>query len=163
MRLSKNLSILLLSSSLSFIGCKQKDNAAAPPTESSTATKPAKPRAAPTPAAPTPTPAAGSTIASDDDYIKSDTALLDKLVSIIKAADTNCDKLAEGITKMIIDNNEELKASRAYEKAHPNAKTRFDEATQDKQAAFEAVAVPALATCKDNKKLEAALTKLFRE
>jgi hypothetical protein len=159
MRLSQNLSILLLATSLAFIGCKKKDNAAAPPAESATPTKSADPGAAPTPAAP----AAGGTIASDDDYIKGGIVLLDKMTAILKGAGTNCDKLADDITKLASDNDVAIKASQAYEKAHPDAKKKFDEATKDQMKAFETVAEPTLTACKDNKKVGDAFTKLVGE
>lgn len=154
MRLSTNLSILLLATSLSFIGCKKKDNAAAPPAES-TATKPADPAAAGTPA-----PAAGAAIASDDDYVKSGIVMFDKLLAIFKADGTNCDKLADDITKMADENSAMIKASDAYEKAHPDAKKKFEDATKDKMKAFEEAAEPLGTACKDSKKLQDAMNKL---
>jgi hypothetical protein len=155
MRLSLKFSILLLSASLAFVGCKKKDNAAAPSTESATPTKPADPGAAPKPG--------GTTIASDDDYIKGGVALLDKMITALKGAGTNCDKLAEDISKLITDNDADIKASQAYEKAHPEAKKKFEDATKDQMKAFEAAAGPALTACKDNKKVGEAFSKLGGE
>ncbi|HEX2689119.1 MAG TPA: hypothetical protein VHN14_21000 [Kofleriaceae bacterium] len=156
MRLSTNFSILLLSTSLALFGCKKKDNAAAPPTESNAMAKPGAPAGAPAPAAP----AGGATIASDEDYVKTGTAMLDKMVGIFKGAGTNCDKLADDITKMATENDAIIKASEAYEKAHPDAKTKFEAATKDQMKSFEEVAGAAISACKDSKKLQEAMTKL---
>lgn len=145
MRLSTNLSILLLAASLAFTGCKKKDTTSAPPTEGAT------------PAA------SGAPITSDDDYVKRGVALVDQTLGIFKAAGTNCDKLADDITKLATDSKPQVKASKEYEKTHPDVKKKFDEATKAQQAAFETVAAPTITACKDNKKLGEALNKLVAE
>jgi hypothetical protein len=161
---------VLLATSLAFIGCKKKDSAETPPTESA---KAGQPGATPTPAAPAPTPtpaapatppaAAGAAIASDADYVKVGVVLMDKMIDIFKVAGTNCDKLADDLTKLLADSDADFKATLVYEKAHPDAKQKFEAQTKDKTAAFEASAQPGLTACKENKKLAQALSKLSPE
>jgi hypothetical protein len=168
MKLSRRLPLVLLATSLAFIGCKKKDSAATPPAESD---KGAQPGATPTPSAPAPTPApmapatppAAAAIASEADYVKVGVVLMDKMIDIFKAAGTNCDKLADDLTKLLADSDADFKATLVYEKAHPDAKQKFEAQTKDKTAAFEASAQPGLTACKDNKKLAQALTKLAPE
>ncbi len=165
MQFPKILSVLLLSSSLAFIGCKKKTDTAAPPAESAAKpADPATPAAAPAAATPTPAaPAAGGAIASDDAYIAMGVEMMDKVIEIFKGAGTNCDKLADDLTKLASETDGKKKASQDYEKAHPDVKKKFDAATKDKTAGFEAAAGPALTACKDNKKVGDALTKLAGE
>jgi hypothetical protein len=176
MTVSKTLSILLLATSLGFVGCKKKEDAssAAPgsaATSSAAATKPAEPAAAaPAPAAPavpaTPPPAAATpagAITSDDQYIATVTAGLDKVITLFKGAGTNCDKLADDLVKFAQDNGPQIKAYREYEKAHPEAQAKFNAAAQSKVTDFQASAGPAIDACKDNKKLADAMAKLGSE
>jgi hypothetical protein len=165
MTLTKTLSILLLSSSLAFVGCKKKEDAATAPATGS-ATKPAEatPVAAAPAAAPATPPAApaagGTTIASDEEYVAKATAAMDKMIDVFKTAGTDCDKLADGITKFVADNADFIKSSKAYEKTHPDAQKKFDEAGKDKMKSFEEAAGPAMTSCKDNKKVADAMTKM---
>ena len=144
---------------LSFTGCKKKEPAADP----AAATKPAE-TAAPatataTPAAPA-APAAGASIASDDDYVSTASKMMDTMISVIKGAGTNCDKLADDITKMAADNGPTMKALQAYDTAHPDAKKKFDAAAADKTKAFEESVGPAMSACQNNKKVADAFEKL---
>jgi hypothetical protein len=168
MKLSKTLSIVLLASSLAFVGCKKKEDAATTPAAGSV-TKPAESTAATTPpatapatppAAPAAPAAGGTTIASDDEYVAKATAAMDKMIDVFKTAGTDCDKLADGITKFVADNADFIKSSKAYEKTHPDAQKKFDEAGKGKMKAFEEAAGPAMTSCKDNKKVMEAMTKM---
>lgn len=162
----KTLSALCLALTLTATGCKKKDDAgAAKPAETAPAAagSPAKPaEGAPAAKTDTPAPAAGGaiTIASDDDYVAKGSMLIDKLTEIFKADGTNCDKLADDVSKMIDDNAGLPAALDAYEKAHPDAKKKGEAASKDKTAAFESAATPAIGACKDNKKLGDAMNKL---
>ena len=162
---SKTLSILLLATSLAFIGCKKKE-AAVSGSAAGAATKPAEPGAAPaTPtAAATPTaPAANAMFASDDDYMNKSMAALDKMIGIFKAGGTNCDKLADDLTKFTSDNDAMFKAARTYVKAHPDAQKKVDAASQDRMAAFKTAVGPATGACQDNQKLADAMAKISGE
>jgi len=164
MKFSKTLSIVLLAASLAAFGCKKKDSAAPASADPPAATKPAEPgSAAAAPAAPATAPAAPAApaaIASDDDYIAKASTMIDKMTETVKGAGTNCDKLAEDLTKMAADNEALVKGLGAYEKAHPDAKKKFDAAAKDKETAFETAAGPAMQACQGNKKVGEALDKL---
>jgi len=156
---SKTLSILLLATSLAFIGCKKKE-AAVSGSAAGAATKPAEPGAAPA----TPTgPAANAMFASDDDYMNKSLAALDKMIGIFKAGGTNCDKLADDLTKFTSDNDAMFKAARTYVKAHPDAQKKVDAASQDRMAAFKTAVGPATGAWQDNQKLADAMAKISGE
>jgi hypothetical protein len=165
MQLSRTLPMLFLATALAVFGCKKKEDAAAGAAGSSPAkaAEPAAGGAATTPAATPPTPAApagGTTIASDDDYVAKALSSMDKLVEIFKAGGTDCDKIADDITKLTTEDHAQFTALQAYEKSHPGAQKKFDEAAKPKQAAFEASAGPTMNACKNNKKLNDAMAKL---
>jgi hypothetical protein len=172
MTLSKTLSILLLTSSLAFAGCKKKEEppgaAAAVPTAGSEPTAAPK-AAAPAPAAPAAAPAATASaapsgpITSDDDYLAKATWGMDQVITIFKDAGGNCDKLADSITRFATENGAYIKATRDYEKAHPEAQGKFNAASDQKTKAFQEAAMPAMASCKDSKKLADAMNKLSNE
>jgi hypothetical protein len=151
---SKTLSILVLATTLSFLGCKKKEDAKGP-TAAGSATKPADPGAAP--------PAANAMLATDDDYMNQSMAALDRMTAVFKAAGTNCDKLADDLTKFSADNDALFKAIEAYKKAHPDVQKKLDAASKDKLAAAEAAAKPAADACKDNQKLADAMGKISGE
>jgi hypothetical protein len=154
--------MLFLAASLAVVGCKKKDDAAG--AAGGAATKPAESAtggaAATPPATPPAAPAGGDTVASDDDYVAKAVASMDKMTAIFKAGGTDCDKIADDITKLTTDNQGMLNTLQAYEKAHPDAQKKFDEVSKPKQKEFEAAAGPAMGACKDNKKLSDAMTKL---
>jgi len=151
---SKTLSILVLATTLSFLGCKKKEDAKGP-TAASGATKPADPGAAP--------PAANGMLATDDDYMNQSMAALDRMTAVFKAAGTNCDKLADDLTKFSADNDALFKAIESYKKAHPDVQKKLDAASKDKLAAAEAAAAPAANACKDNQRLADAMAKISGE
>jgi len=155
---SKTLSILVLATTLAFLGCKKKEEATGP-TAAGTATKPAAPGAAPPPAGPP----AGAMLTSDDDYMNQSMAALDRMTAVFKAAGTNCDKLADDLTKFSADNDALFKAIDVYKKAHPDVQKKLEAASKDKMAAAEAAAAPAAAACKDNQKLADAMGKISGE
>jgi len=168
MAISKTLSILFLATSLAFIGCKKKDEAGGG-LAAGAATKPAEPGATPaapaaaaTPATPA-APVANAMFASDDDYMNKSMAALDKMTAIFKAAGTNCDQLADDLTKFSSDNDALFKAIQVYEKAHPDVQKKLEAASKDKSAAAEAAAAPAGSACKDNQKLADAMAKIIGE
>jgi hypothetical protein len=169
MTISKTLSILFLASSLAAVGCKKQEpattgSAAAPVTATATGSaKTETPAATTPPPATTPAPAAAAgavTFTSDDDYITKASGAMDKVTDIFKNAGTDCDKLAADLTKFATENKSMVVAAQDYEKAHPDAKKKFDDASKTKMTAFEAAAGPAMTACKDSKKVEEAMTKL---
>ena len=85
---------------------------------------------------------------------------MDKMTEIFKAGGTNCDKIADDLTKFAVDNDGTLNAMQAYEKAHPEVKKKADAVTKDKNTAFEAAAGPAMGACQNNQKLGDALNKI---
>jgi hypothetical protein len=161
MKTSKLFSIVCLASALAFTGCKKET---APATgDQAVATKPAEPAAAPAaapaaPAAPAAAPAAA--ITTDDQYVSQGGAMLDRMTTVVKSAGSDCDKLADGITKLAAEHGEEMKSLQAYETAHPEAKKKLDEVAKEKTKAFEEAAGPAMTACQGNKKVEEAFTKL---
>jgi len=166
MTLSRALPILFLATSLAVFGCKKKEEAAMAAAPASGAAKPAETAPAPVPAAAAPTPAAvapatpPAEIASEDDYLAKGTMLMEKMTDIFKTGGTNCDKIADDLTRFAADNNTTISAVQAYEKAHPEAKKKAEAATKDKTAAFEAAAGPAIGACQKNQKLGEALNKI---
>jgi hypothetical protein len=155
---SKTLSILVLATTLSFLGCKKKEDAQGP-TAAGTATKPADPGAPPPPAGP----AGNAMFVSDDDYVNQSMAALDKMTAVFKAAGTNCDKLADDLTKFSADNDALFKAIEGYKKSHPDVQKKLEAASKEKMAAAEAAATPAANACKDNQKLADAMSKISGE
>jgi len=154
---SKTISILVLTTTLAFLGCKKKEDAKGP-TAAGTATKPADP-ATPTPAVP----AGHAMFTSDDDYVNQSMAALDKMTAIFKAAGTNCDKLADDLTKFSADTDTLYKALKIYGKAHPDVQKKLEAASKDKMAAAEAAAKPATSACQDNQKLADAMGMISGE
>lgn len=144
----KSLSIVCLVASLLFAGCKKKESTA----DQASATKSAEPAGAA--AAPS------AAISSDDDYASQASKMLDKMIETIKGAGTNCDKLADEITKLASDNGAQMKTLEAYEKSHPDAKKKFEAGSKDKMKAFEEAAGPAMGACASNKKVSDAFEKL---
>ena len=162
----KSLTVLFLASALAFAGCKKEEA----PSMAGSASKPADtaPAAATPPAAPATPPAAApatpagpiGSIKSDEDYVAKSTAALDKMTAIFKAVGTNCDKLAEEITKFTAENQAFLKDGQEYGKAHPEAEKKFDEATKDKMTAFAGASEPTMTACQGNAKVMEAMTKM---
>jgi hypothetical protein len=150
---SKTLSILVLATTLAFLGCKKKEDAKGT-TAAGSATKPADPGAAP---------AANAMFATDDDYMNQSMVALDKMTAVFQAAGSNCDKLADDLTKFLTDNDALFHAIGAYKKAHPDVQKKLDAASKDKAAAVEAAARPAVSACQDNQKLADAMAKLNSE
>jgi hypothetical protein len=101
---------------------------------------------------------AAADIATDDDYMKKATAGIEQATSSLKADGQDCDKVGDDMAKLVSDPTNI--AIEAYEKAHPDAKKKWEDATQDQKKAFEAVAIPAFKACKDNKKLQDAMAEV---
>lgn len=164
MPISKTLSIVFFATSLAFFGCTKKEGATGASTAG--AAKPPEPGAAPATPTATPMPAvpAGHAMfTSDDDYVNKSMAALDKMTAIFKAAGTNCDKLADDLTKFSADNDTLFQAIQIYGKAHPDVQKKLDAASKDRTAAAEAAAAPAASACKDNQKLADAMGKISGE
>jgi hypothetical protein len=170
--MTKTISTLILAAALA-VGCGKK-NDAAPAAGNDKAGEPAAaktadPAKAPDPAAPpaatppaaTPPAATGGdavTITSDDDYMTKGKAMIGKMVDIFKADGTDCDKLAGDITALT--NDATVKGLEAYEKAHTDAKKKFDKEMKDQTKAFETAATPAITACAKNQKFMDAVGKL---
>jgi hypothetical protein len=148
------------------LGCHETAGAnkpVAPTSAPPAATPPAAAPAAAAPAAAAPAAAAPSTIASDDDYVTKAGATVDQVIAIFKASGTDCHKLADGLAKFVADNDAQVKALRSYEKAHPEADRKLDEAAKARLAEFDATAGPAITACKDDKGFADAIAKLGGE
>ena len=173
MKLSTTLSMIVLALGLATTGCSKKKDAAGdkPATEAAKPTeeKPATPSAAPAtgePAKADPAaaaaPAGGAvTFASDDEYVAASKAAVGQFMEVLKAAGTDCDKLAKGINDLAAD--PKVAAATAYEKAHPEAKKKFEEAAKAETEAFEKAMEPAFKACMDNEAVGAAIKKLSAE
>ena len=173
MKLTTTLSTLVLALGLTTTGCSKKKDAATdkPATEAAKPTeeKPATPSAAPAtgePAKADPAaaaaPAGGAvTFASDDEYVAASKAAVGQFMEVLKAAGTDCDKLAKGINDLAAD--PKVAAATAYEKAHPEAKKKFEEAAKAETEAFEKAMEPAFKACMDNEAVGAAIKKLSAE
>jgi hypothetical protein len=162
----KTLSALFLVAAL-VGGCGKKTDAPAAADKDKTAEPAAKTAADPAakPADPTAAavaqpavPAGDVTIASDDDYMVKAKAMIGKMLDVFKADGTDCDKLAADITTLTNDST--VKALDAYEKAHADAKKKFDAAMKDQTKAFETAATPAITACAKNQKFMDAVSKL---
>jgi hypothetical protein len=158
MRFARPLSIWFLVMLPAVIGCQETAGTNKPVAPTS-----APPATTPAPAAPPPAPSAASTITSDEDYVAKATLTVDQVIAVFKASGTDCHKLAEALTKFAADNDALVKALNSYEKAHPEAERKFDEASKPKLAEFEGTAGPAITACKDDKAVGDAMAKLSGE
>jgi hypothetical protein len=140
------------------LGCQETTGANKPVAPTS-----APQTAAPPPAVPPPAAAAPSSITSDDDYVAKASVTVDQVIAIFKSSGTDCHKLADGLLKFATDNDALVKALSSYEKAHPEAEHKFDEASKSKLAEFEVTAGPAINACKDDQGVSAAMAKLGGE
>jgi hypothetical protein len=142
---------LILALGLTLVGC----GTAKPPEKP--ADKPAEMAIAPADPSPAGKPAA-TTFASDDEYVAKATDIVHKLMDIFKADGKDCDKLAADVSKLVDD--PVVAASTAYEKAHPEAKAKFDQQSTAMVKEFGATVTPAIRVCGDNEALKAAFKKL---
>lgn len=166
----KTFSTFVLAIGLAATGCSKKKEEpaadkpateAAKPTEAKPAdTKPAETKPADEAAKPAePAAAAGAvTFKSDDEYLAAGKASMDKFVEAFKSAGDDCDKLAANIKALAAD--PVVLASNEYEKAHPEAKKKFEEAAKAESEKVMAAAMPALEKCKDNKAVADAFKSL---
>ena len=100
------------------------------------------------------------TIPDDDDYIGKGIALLAELGPIFQTAGTDCNKLADGISAFADRNRPTLRAIAAYDKTHPSAKQKFEDASKPNFEAFTAIAAPAMNACGKDQMVGAAMNKL---
>jgi len=103
-------------------------------------------------------PPGGGAIRSDDDYVAQGSRLLDRLIETFQRGGTDCNKLAGAIAALATD--PAMKSLQTYEKAHAEAKAKFDAASRDKMQAFEEAAGPALTACENHKKFNDAFARL---
>jgi hypothetical protein len=135
--------------------CKKKDDAAK--TDDKTA-QPADPKAveqkAGDPAA------APSGELSPGDYEAKNIDLMDKAIATFGSVGTDCDKGAVAVGKYFDDNKAQMEATRAFEKAHPDVQKQVEDKNKDKTKLFMDSVKKVMDTCKDNKAMQEALTKL---
>jgi len=98
---------------------------------------------------------AAADIANDDDYMKKASAGLDEAMAALKADGQDCDKVGDDLSKLLSDPTN--LAVEAYEKAHPDAKKKWEDATKEQKVAFEGLVMPVFKACKDNKKFQDAM------
>jgi hypothetical protein len=135
---------------------KPTDKPADKPDMAKPADKPADPATADKPAD---KPAeGGATFASDDEYLAKGKEAMGKLIDIFKADGKDCEKIAGDVTKLLQE--PVFTQSKAYEKAHPDIKKKFGDATKDLEKQFEKEATPALTACAKNKAFTDAFAKM---
>jgi hypothetical protein len=99
-------------------------------------------------------------IANTADYESRGTGFIEKMIGILTADEKDCDKLAADLSKFFDDTKSEVDAMKAYEKAHPEDKEQLNKKVEAKSDKFAKVLESVGETCKDNKALEAAMTKM---
>ncbi len=173
--MSKISAALILSGLLALAGCDKSkgapaDKAAAKPVAAAPAAPSAPapvappaaepPAAAPPavdPAAAAPAPTAAGAITSDDEYIKRGTAMMTKLIGVLKAGGADCDKVAAGIEELQAAGD--FAAVTAYEKANPQVKDKMEKAAAGMQEEFMTAAGPLFQACGSSQRLKAAFEK----
>jgi uncharacterized lipoprotein NlpE involved in copper resistance len=103
-------------------------------------------------------PAAGAAFTSDDEYVTKGKEVVNKLIDAFKSGGQDCDKIAADVSKLVDD--PVVHASKAYEKAHPDAKKKFDKEAKEIEKQFEAAATPAMTACANNKAFTDAFAKM---
>ena len=139
----KPLLIAILSTAALF-GCKKKSDDPAP------VDKVVEPAPSGAPNRPTAT-----ALANADEYKAKGHELNSKLLEVFK--ETDCAKLATAISGMIDANRADIAATNGWEKAHPDDKKAFEEATAKD---IQAVTGAAMDRCKDSPQFKAAMEKL---
>ena len=123
------------------------------------ADSPAKPTARPEAAGEAPrTPE--RTLASFDDYVAASRLLVGRMTEVFKSAGASCDKLADGLTRLMND-RELIEPIRAYERAHPDAKDKIGVVLKDEIAAVAPLATPAVNACKNNPRVRDAVARFL--
>jgi hypothetical protein len=101
-----------------------------------------------------------ATINSAADYESKAMGFMDKFIGVFTADGTDCGKLAKDITKLMDDNKALMDNAKAWEKAHPDDKKALDTKMEAKFKDFMDKAGPAMTACKDDKDLQAAMSKM---
>ena len=97
---------------------------------------------------------------SPGDYEAKNIDLMDKAIATFGAVGSDCDKGAIAVGKYFDDNKAQLEATRAFEKAHPDVQKQVEDKNKDKTKLFMDSVKKVMDTCKDNKAMQDALTKL---
>lgn len=104
--------------------------------------------------------AASAEIADDAAYLARGAAVIERVTATLRAAGTQCDKLAADISAFSSEASAELKALKAYEVAHPDAKQKLEAGMQEKTKAFQEAATASMSACSSNEKVMAAFKQL---
>lgn len=131
--------------------CKKKDDAAKTDDKAGEAAKPAD--------KPADKPAGGGDMTAAD-YEAKNVEMMDKVTAAFASAGTDCDKAAAAVSKFFDDNKAQMDALDAFEKAHPDVKKQVEDKHQDKTKAFMDTAGKLMESCKDNKAMQAAMSKI---
>jgi hypothetical protein len=166
--------IITLIVSMTLLGCKKKDDSGSTDKGAGSSAAPPAPVVADAPPVEPAPPAVGSgsadqgsaakpavtatPVASNDDYKKRGTALLDKIVEVFKEKD--CDKLAAAITSFVDSSQAEFDAVNAWEKSHEADKKALEKSNAAKKKKFLDSLNPTLERCQSNKALQDALAKM---
>ena len=152
----KTLALTTCTLLLLTTGCKKKDEAKtadpsmeAKPGETKPAEKPTEMK-----------PAMGGTITNAADYEAKANDMMDKMTALFVADGKDCDKLAADMSAFLDTNKDGFAATKTFETANPDAKKALDTKMEPRMKDFQAKAGPSLDACKDNKALQAAMSKM---
>jgi len=165
---------IALASVLLLGACKEKKEE--PKTEAKpaeTTPKPTETAPTPTPTPPSPTPApppptetkpaetkpAGG-FNTQADYEAKANELMTQLISVFEKAGTNCDKLADGVSKFADQHKKELTGAKEFEKANPDAEKQLTEKMKPRQQELAAKLGPIMQKCQAHQGLKTAMLKL---
>jgi phage tail tape-measure protein len=118
-----------------------------------------QPDVQPTPSTETKTSAAPSGAMTAADYEAKAGPFMDNFTTVFVTAGTDCDKLAAGINQFLDDNKATLHATKAFEKANPEAKKAFDTKMQAHFTEQQQKLMPALQACGDKKPVQDAMDR----
>lgn len=151
------LTRILIASLLLAGACKKSEDAkpATKAVEPGSATAPAGSAAA----AAEPTPAAPATSLDAASYATRAGTFMGDFTNVFASAGTDCEKLAAGVNKFIDDNKSLIVEMRAYEKAHPEAKTALDDKMQVEYKKQQETMLPVLQACAEKKPVQDALAR----
>ncbi len=103
--------------------------------------------------------AAPATSLDETSYETRAVVFMGDFTKVFASAGTDCEKLATGIDKFIDDNKTLIVDMRAYETAHPEAKTALDDAMQVEYKKQQEVMLPVLQACADKAPVQDALAR----
>ena len=109
---------------------------------------------------PAPGPVGSGAVTTDDEYVTKSLDLATKTLAIFSAAGTDCDKLAAEITKFSDEYRATFAELKAYEKAHPDARKKYDDKMKQHEQLLRDTVGPAIGSCQDHAGLKKAIGSL---